>query len=303
MIDTRIDPIVEKWKVNYKENLIKKLFSSEKAKTIKFLTNNQFYHKVPIVLVAAGPSLDKNIRLLKDYQNNCLIIGADVILYKLVENDIHPDFVCNIDPSDDFHRFWKGIDTSKYSLVCPTICSPITIEFWKGNVFFFNPIDPAEQKQKVLSNITKLTSRFGSLENNYFVGATMFLFSKLFFPSQVIFVGYDFGFTEERAYCEGFLERKLYDLNNVGMNILRKNELNYELCVDVDDSFVKTTHLLDLYKQTLLRLIFSNKIKCINSTEGGTLIEIIRMPLKDSLQEYCSKSIIKYDTTILKGRR
>lgn len=288
------DFVVEKWKTNYKRNLEENIFAKDNVKYLKFLMTNQFYNKVPCILVAAGPSLDKNIDLLKEYQKNCLIICADVILYKLVEHGIHPDFVCSIDPSDSFSRFWNGIDTSTYNLVCPTTASSIALESWKGTIFFFNPTDkPGSEKQKLLENMTRLTSRFGNLENNYFVGATMFLFSKIFNPSSVIFMGYDFGFTDNKAYCDGFLERKLYDTNNVGMELLKAKELNSNLTIDVDDYFIKTTFLLNLYKNTLLHLILLEKIKCINSTEGGIFTEILRMPLKDSLEEYCSKLITK----------
>lgn len=293
-----IDPIVEKWKENYKRNLEQGIFSKPNVKYLKFLTNNQFYNRVPCILVAAGPSLDKNISLLKEYQNNCLIICADVVLYRLVEEGIHPDFVCTIDPSDSFSRFWKGIDTSMYNFVCPTTVSSIALEGWKGDIFFFNQTDkPGSEKQKVLSQITGFTSGAGDLENNYFVGATMFLFSKLFNPSCVIFMGYDFGFTDNKAYCKGFLERKLYDDTNVGMDTLIQRETNHNIVIDVDDHFIKSTRLLVLYKNTLLKLIFESNIKCINSTEGGIFTEILRMPLKDSLIEFCSDPLNKVDVT------
>jgi hypothetical protein len=298
------DPIVEKWKENYKRNIEQGIFSKDSVRYLKFLSNNQVYNKIPCILVAAGPSLDKNIDILKKYQQNYLIICADVVLYRLVEEDIHPDFVCSIDPSDSFSRFWKDIDTSNYNLVCPTTASSISLNEWKGTIFFFNPTDkPESDKQKVLSELTKLTSRFGDLENNYFVGATMFLFSRIFNPSCIIFIGYDFGFTDNTAYCKGFLDRKLYDNNNVGMDLLKKRELNHDLIVDIDYYFIKTTTLLVLYRNTLLDLIFSSKIKCINSTEGGILTEILRMPLEDSIKEFCHYPITKVCVNVLPKRK
>ncbi len=289
-----IDPIVEKWKENYKRNLEEGVFTRPNSRYLKFLINNTFYNKIPCVLVAAGPSLEKNIHILKQYSENYLIICADVVLYRLMEEGIHPDFVCTIDPSDSFSRFWKGVDTSNCNFICPTTVSSIALNEWKGNVFFFNQTDkPGSEKQKVLSEITTYTSGAGDLENNYFVGATMFLFSKIFNPSSVIFVGYDFGFTDNKPYCNGFLERKLYDTTGVGMDVLIKRELNHDTIIDIDTYYIKTTKLLLLYRNTLLDLIFQNKIKCINSTEGGILTEILRMPLEDSVKEFCVKPIKK----------
>ena len=301
-----VDPIVEKWKSNYIQNQKIGLFSNPKSKAIKFLLNNDFYHNVPFVLIVAGPSLDKNIAQLKGKEDYCVIVCADVVLFKLVENGITPDFVVTIDPSDSISRFWEDLDTSKYSYVCPTTVSSVALEKWKGNFFFYNQTDvPGSDKQKILAEITKATYGFGQIYNKFFVGATMLQFAQLFTPSSIILMGYDFGFTDGKAYCNGLLDRKLYDLNNVGMNVLKAREIAHELVLRVDDSFVKTRNLLNMYKNILVQLCDTLvRAPVINSTEGGLLTEILRMPLQDSLQEYCSRLIKKHDVgTVLKRPR
>ena len=47
----------------------------------------------------------------------------------------------------------------------------------------------------------------------------------------------------------------------------------------------------------------SIKLPVINSTEGGILVEIPRMPLKQSLETYCIHTIEKSDTFELKKRK
>jgi hypothetical protein len=52
----------------------------------------------PALIVSAGPSLDKNIALLKNAVGKALIVSVDTALTPLMEAGIRPDFVLSIDP-------------------------------------------------------------------------------------------------------------------------------------------------------------------------------------------------------------
>ncbi len=61
---------------------------------------------IPAILVAGGPSLDKNIHLLKQAQEKAVIIAVDTVLPTLLKNGIHPHFLTCIDPNDlTFEKF------------------------------------------------------------------------------------------------------------------------------------------------------------------------------------------------------
>ena len=94
----KLDPFIKYWETNYSINLKNGVFSWENSKPLLFLKNIRPYQRIPVVIVAAGPSLDKNIHILKEFQGKCLIICVDIVLFKLIENGIRPDFVINIDP-------------------------------------------------------------------------------------------------------------------------------------------------------------------------------------------------------------
>ena len=51
----------------------------------------------PAVLVAAGPSLDQSLPLLKEVQDNCVIIAVDSAVTPLTNAGIMPDFVTTLD--------------------------------------------------------------------------------------------------------------------------------------------------------------------------------------------------------------
>jgi hypothetical protein len=76
-------------------------------------TNNLLTHK-PVMLVAAGPSLRKNISWLKQNQDKFIIVSVLAAAQLLNEYEIKPDIVVNIDAHQIILKFFKGIDTEKF---------------------------------------------------------------------------------------------------------------------------------------------------------------------------------------------
>ncbi|MCR5701968.1 MAG: DUF115 domain-containing protein [Lachnospiraceae bacterium] len=66
---------------------------------------DKFPTDLPVVLVAAGPSLEKNGLLLKDVKGKLLIIAVDSALPYLMSNNIIPDLVVAADPIKDLTLF------------------------------------------------------------------------------------------------------------------------------------------------------------------------------------------------------
>lgn len=297
------DPIIEKWVSNFKENFKNNEFTKENARPLMFLYNNRFYWNMPIVLVASGPSLDKNIKILKKFEKNAIILSADVALFKLVENDIIPDFVVTIDPSDMFVRFWEDVKTDESILICPTTIHPKSLESWRGKKFFFNQSDLKDtEKGKVLYEITKPTKGYGFIYNRFFIGATMLQVSTIFNPKPAILMGYDFAYTNNKAYCDGFLDRKIYDdTTEIGtqehqniINVLKEQEIKSDTELkDIYGHPIKTNKTYVFYRNSFLQLIHQVlKIKhIVNATEGGILAGVPNMSLEKCMEEYCKEEI------------
>lgn len=299
------DPFIKIWNKNYNQNFREGLFSTEDARPLSLLIRNKPYWGLPTVLVAAGPSLDKNILNLKEYQKKAIILVADVVFYKLVENDIIPDFVINIDPSNMFVRFWRDLDTSISTLVCPTTANPDAIKTWQGKKVFFNQLDvPKSAKGEALKRLVKPTEGFGSIFNQFFVGATMLQIASLFNPKPAILMGYDFAYTGGKAYCDGFLDRKIYDdtlppgspeqLEHIRK--LRAGEVKANSKVpDIYGIPLITNRTLIFYRDSFLNLIHKSlKLRhIVNCTEGGILTGVPNRKLKDVLSDCCKDEISK----------
>ncbi len=92
----------------------------------------------PAVLVGGGPSLSKNVQLLRNIEGCAIIICADAALKYLLNLGIHPDFVVSVDPQ-------RGTYIDKYenvriptdiSLFAHPACSPEIHRNFPGPVFF-----------------------------------------------------------------------------------------------------------------------------------------------------------------------
>jgi hypothetical protein len=309
----RRDPFLKIWVDNFKENIKNNAFSRPNVRPLKYLMNTLPYIGKPLILVAAGPSLDKNLHLLKNYQDRSIIIVNDIILFKLLEYNIKPDFVVLIDPSDSIKRFWDFLDTSDLTLVCPTTISPVTLSSWKGKVITFSQSDRDIHKGKVLKRIE---TGFGSLENNFFVGATMMQLANILKPRLITLIGHDFAFTDNKAYCDGVLDIKIWDdLYPIGseehekqLKIVKEQEVKKELLVEFKETKeqVYTTRTLVLYKDTLTKLIKQYRLNVVNATEGGIFYDVKNCKFEDILKHEYTQVINKkdiFDISNIKKRR
>jgi hypothetical protein len=90
------------------------------------------------VVIAAGPSLEKNFSILRQYQHRreLVYIAADMALRPLARFGITPRFVvsCETSPVD----FFGGIDTARMHLVAFSCMSHANLARWRGDVSFYN---------------------------------------------------------------------------------------------------------------------------------------------------------------------
>ena len=77
---------------------------------------------------------------------------------------------------------------------------------------------------------------------------------------------------------------------------LKNQEIKKEIEVKTGiNKSVWTTKQFKFYKDSFVKLAMSAKVPLINSTEGGILMELSCIPLKNSLVRYCKDPIQKKD--------
>jgi hypothetical protein len=92
---------------------------------IKYINNSYSIHdlkeelpkEVPAIIVAAGPSIEKQMEALKSAKGRAIIFAVDRILDYLLDNGIEPDFIVTLDPIKPIEYFTKRTDL-KIPLIC-----------------------------------------------------------------------------------------------------------------------------------------------------------------------------------------
>ena len=78
--------------------------------------NNKF-KDCPIIIVSPGPSLEKNIDLLKDVNGKAIIIASSHSLQYLNERNIIPDVILHVDPNVKIQNYFTGFEMEKVELL------------------------------------------------------------------------------------------------------------------------------------------------------------------------------------------
>jgi len=76
----------------------------------------------PAVIVATGPSLKKNIHLLKDIEDKALIISCDASFKLLMRNSIKPHMVTSLEREHEVQQFFDGFKPEEVEDVYMTAC-------------------------------------------------------------------------------------------------------------------------------------------------------------------------------------
>ncbi|MGU9538215.1 motility associated factor glycosyltransferase family protein [Clostridium tepidum] len=235
------------------------------------------------IVVSSGPSLEKNIKFLKKYKDNCIIICASRSIQELIKNEITPDFICAIDPGEIMERLLVESMELEIPMVVTEQVNSNVVKNYKGKKLFV--------LNSFKNTIEKIfNEEYFSIQLGGSVAHLATAFAVLLGAKNVIFIGQDLAFTNNRYHSilstnENLIKEK---------TIFNRNDLFY---VDGNiEERVLTNNSFLTFKNWFEIFISNNpNINFINSTEGGAKIKGTKiMPLKDSLNIYCKEKINKH---------
>lgn len=265
-------------------NYIENVFNLDEFYTVNFLKNK--FEGKPAVIVSAGPSLNKNIHLLKEVQDKFIIITGPRTLGILIKNGITPDFLCEVDPQEEVYDFVKDYIDLNIPLVFMDSASSKLVKEQKGLKIIAANQGMEKYLEEMLGVEVDSLIQGGSVAH-FCMGLAVYMGC-----STVIFIGQDLAYTNEKFQAEGTYAGEEID----GLKYRYENnkeewdkDKNYSLYVkDIYGNKVRTSSILNTYREEFEDLIESlNEIKFINSTEGGADIKGTEvMDLKDSIKLY-----------------
>ncbi|HEF6274341.1 TPA: motility associated factor glycosyltransferase family protein [Campylobacter jejuni] len=231
------------------------------------------------IVVSAGPSLTKQLPLLKAYQDKAVIFCADGALSMLEKEGIVPDYVTNLDYSDWSIKFFQNKENLKQSIIaleCAT--HPNVVRSLK-----------AENCMIVLRN-KALYQRFnlndfGYIDTGTHVSHFSYTLALALGFKNIIMIGQDLAFDEEgNSHSKGFSYGEQFNGEKTVPTLKAQAYAGKgEVLTHItwNDYRIKLEYLFACNDQ---------KAKFYNATEGGARISFTE---ELSFKECCEKFLIK----------
>ncbi|MEG3593312.1 MAG: 6-hydroxymethylpterin diphosphokinase MptE-like protein [Pseudomonadota bacterium] len=92
---------------------------------------------MPGIVVASGPSLDKNVHLLKGLENHAVICSADASLRHLLRRNLKPHLIACMERLDETALLFQNLDPTDYqdvSMVAAPVIHHKTYEAYEGPI-------------------------------------------------------------------------------------------------------------------------------------------------------------------------
>ncbi|MBC8392112.1 MAG: DUF115 domain-containing protein, partial [Deltaproteobacteria bacterium] len=225
----------------------------------------------PAIVIGAGPSLNKNIRFLKEAFHKALLVSVDAALKPLLEAGIKPHITTNIERTKGQDAFFSNLNNLEdtFFVFCPLV-PPLTYDAYKG------PKIIAHRYEGIMEWIE---SEKGVLGGGPLVGNFTFSIARYLGCNPIILVGQDLSFkTTGSTHVKGmvFGNRENYRKN------MSEVEGNYGEILMTNRTFAEAKASLEIQIDNFDGL-------CINATEGGARIKgTVFLDLKNSLKKYCT---------------
>jgi len=244
----------------------------------------------PGICVAAGPSLRKNMHLLRRAKGSAAILAVQTVLKPMLSAGIRPDFVTALDYSPLSRRFYEGLGAvDDVTLVADPKVHPVVPENYPGPIRMFHN-DFADRA------LAEMPIEHAHLQAGSTVAHLNYYLARHMGCDPIVLIGQDLGYGENLYYAPGaaihaawspelnrFNSLELMEWQRIvrGRKTLRKVPAQ-------DGGEMFTDAQMFTYIQQFERDIAAAEVKVINATEGGArLAGAEEMPLAEVIERYC----------------
>lgn len=232
---------------------------------------------VPAIVVAAGPSLDKNVKQLQKAKGKAFIIAVDTALRPLIRNGIIPDICISIDGTKKTAHFADDI-SNDIPLICYLYSHKEILAHHRAEKIFINDLNHhihhfLSQHKKILP----VVASGGSVANDAFSVVQIFGFKT------IILVGQDLALTDNKSHADATL------VGELGWRADRFDDLIETEGIDGKPILTKPEY--ELYARWFEEQIIEfPDLKVIDATEGGAKIKgTLIQTLEETIAQECNK--------------
>ncbi|MCX6224519.1 MAG: DUF115 domain-containing protein, partial [Bacteroidia bacterium] len=234
-----------------------------------------FFKDKPAIVAATGPSLKKNIHLLKEVENSAVILSADASLRILHEYDIFPHFVTTAERPPGFDKHYRNLkNLEKTVFATASFVHPTTLKAYYGPKIFFN-------------RLYDFMEKLGFMQDCISIGPTTanmaFDVARHMGCNPIILMGNDLCFDKSgQTHAEGFLygEKFSYYEEKDRFTVPGNYEETVTTCEDWFNCIKAYEKSISGWSGTL-----------INATAGGAKIRGSKIiSLQEVIRSYCVSS-------------
>lgn len=251
-------------------------------KNIKFINNARssydykgIFKDMPAIVVAAGPSLEKNAHLLNEVKGRALVIAVDSAIPYLMNNNIIPDLIMSIDYVKPVKLFEDERVRKIPFVFGPNLNNEVLEQIKFDNLIVGNTEynlwrNLARVKgsdlEEVLSGGSVATEAIGMLE---YWGV-----------KNIILIGQDLALAGKKMHA------------GTADDILKTELKNVVMVKGIDGNEIETQKDFYIYLRWIENFAYNVKDHCtiIDATEGGAFKEnTVVMTLREAIDKYCNK--------------
>jgi hypothetical protein len=255
---------------------------------LKHLNGNSYlssykdaYKGKSAILIAAGPSLKKQLPQLKEAQNTHILIAAGQTIKTLHANGIHPHFVVAADPQDALQKYFDSDAFTREVLLCLTVCSSEVVSKFPGHKVFF------QYTPKIDEALNAIIGHMGSVRLGGSVANVAYSLARYFGIDDIALIGQDLAFTNGESHTDGYVGKKIRTEDEMAKNHRYRKVPGYY------GDMLYTNRQMDTYRNWFEQTLETDKqVKLFNCTEGGSKIQgTVQIPFAEYLDTHAMQAV------------
>ena len=229
----------------------------------------------PAFVVAAGPSLAKNITLLKEAKTKGVVIAVDTIYKVLLAHGIVPDIVVAVDPQLVNAHFFAGAAGEETILVADSAIAPTLLANHRGPLLLSAvPFPYAEWFEQY-------SEKKGGLASGGSVATSAFDLAIQMGADPIVLVGQDLAYSEARIHMRGTTGEERWEnscnrltpvTRNMNAFLRRNRTVRLRNWADNGEVWSDRKFLTFLWWFEKRLRQYDGQVTVINATEGGVRI-------------------------------
>jgi len=222
-----------------------------------------------VVIVAAGPSLDKNVKLLLKKPDDVIIVAVETVFRKLLGLGIKVDYVVVSDATSRICGHMAGLWNSQVPLLYLSTAYRAFARDYSGDCYMILQKD-YDRSEEMASQLNVNTYNTGGSVATVALDVCIQLGCK-----SIAFVGLDLAYTDNLAHAEGTARRVANDIEDAkkvdGYAYYYAEDGKYK----VKKTTVPTSNLFDMYRNWMEKRIVQDDVNTLvyDATEGGSIVK------------------------------